>query len=62
MNVHMESMVKHAGKSQTGHVQQLFFELLRVVREIGNSVHHLLDGRRVWVVQGGRFSRRHHRL
>lgn len=49
-------------KSQVCHLKQLLFELLCVMREIRHSVHHLLDGARVWVVQRGRFSRSDHRF
>lgn len=45
-----------------GHLQQLFLEELRVVGQLRHPVHHLLDGRGVGVVQGGRFGGGDHRL
>lgn len=46
----------------TSHLEQLFLELLSVVRQIRHPVHHLLNGRRVRVVERRRLGRRHHRL
>jgi len=49
-------------ESQGGEQQQLLFEVLRVVRQLGDPVHHLLDGGRVGVVEGGGLGGGHHRL
>ncbi|KAG7235324.1 hypothetical protein INR49_002781 [Caranx melampygus] len=45
-----------------GHLQQLLFELLRVVGQLCHSVHHVLDGVGVGVVEGSHLGGGHHCL
>lgn len=59
-----ESMADRAGATglATSHLEQLLFKLLRVVRQIRDPVHHLLNCRRVGVVQSRRLGRGHYCL
>lgn len=48
--------------SQRSHVQDLHFKLLCMMGEVCDTIHHLLDGRRVRVMQGGHFGGPHYSL